>query len=377
MGSKAGGEVLVPFLDWSSHHAEFREKWLEDVRRIYDSGVFLRGPHVAEFERRFAAYCSSAPKKLFATAVANGLDALFLSLKALEFRPGSEILIPGNTFIATALAVKNAGYNPVLVPPDVNTYNMDPNRLDDFLSERTCAVIPVHLYGRICSMPQIAAWAQKSNVAVIEDAAQAHGARLNGQMAGSFGLAAAFSFYPGKNLGALGDAGAVLTADAAFGEKIRRLGNYGSEKKYEHELQGQNSRMDEIQAAFLVHKLALLQKQLEHRRWIARVYSEQLPDELRLPPRDDDQYSSAWHLYVVRHPQRDRLLDFLDSRGVRCSIHYPRSIDLHQTFENCNLNRCPVSRQLSREVLSLPIGPHIEAPQLEYIVKQVRAFFGK
>lgn len=369
--------MQIPFLDWSSHHAEFKEEWLEDVGRIYDSGVFLRGPYVAEFESRFAAYCSSDQKKLHATAVANGLDALYLSMKALGFRPGSEILIPGNTFIATALAVTNAGYRPVLVPPDVNTYNMDVARLDDFVSDRTCAVVPVHLYGRLCSMPEIVAWARKRNVAVVEDAAQAHGASLRGLKAGNFGMAAAFSFYPGKNLGALGDAGAVMTSDTGLAEKIRRLGNYGSEKKYEHQLQGQNSRMDEIQASFLLHKLNLLQKQLEHRRWVARVYSDELPGELHLPPEDDDQYSSAWHLFVVRHPQRDKLLDFLASKGVQCSIHYPRSIDLHQAFENCSLNSCSISRRLSREVLSLPIGPHIGTAQLEYIIKQVRNFFGK
>lgn len=368
--------MQVPFLNWSTFHSRFKKAWLQDIGKIYDSGLFLRGPYTARFEEQFASYCSSSDTKLHAVGVSNGLDALTLILKAYDFECGSEVMIPGNTFIATALAVVNAGYKPVLVPPDRETYTLDTKRLDEFFSERTRAVVPVHLYGRTCNMSEISIWAKQKGIPVIEDAAQAHGALFREKKAGSFGAAAAFSFYPGKNLGALGDAGAVVTSDHELAEKIRCLSNYGSARKYEHEFQGQNARMDEVQASFLVHKLAYLDSQLELRRKISKVYISELPDEIHLPPEDDEQYSSAWHLFVIRHGHRDKLQQFLVSRGIECLVHYPCSIDQHNAFKHCGLNPCNTSRNLSEEILSLPIGPHVGSSQLEYIIRQVREFFG-
>ncbi len=368
----------IPFLDWASHHRIFEKQWLKDAQEIYRSGIFLKGAYGAQFENHFCRYCESEEvSSLSAIGTGNGLDALYLSLRALDLPQGSEVIIPGNTYIATALAVIHAGLTPVLAPPSATDYNLDPAELDSCFSENTVAVLPVHLCGRVCDMDLINSWAKQKKIVVIEDAAHAHGAIYKGKKAGSFGDAAGFSFYPGKNLGALGDAGAVVTPSTTTAQKVRSMQDYGSLQKYEHEDIGINSRMDELQAAFLSHKLAHLDSQLEHRRHLAQVLIDELPDELVLPPPDDNDYQSAWHLFVIRHPQRERLSAYLASKGIQCMIHYPRSIDQHNALKTLKLAPCTVSRRLAGEILSLPIGPHVNQGKLEYIIKQVRAFFGR
>ncbi|KMQ51583.1 Aminotransferase [Chitinispirillum alkaliphilum] len=367
----------ISFLDWSSHHEQFKAAWLRDAEMIYRSGVFLNGPYVARFENEFAQFCNPQSSTISAIGVANGLDALTLSLRSLNLKPQSEVLVPGNTFIATALAVLHAGLKPVLVPPCTGTYNIDVDKLDEYVTSHTRVIIAVHLYGRMCEMEKLLKWAGEKNITLIEDAAQAHGALYDGKRAGSFGDMACFSFYPGKNLGALGDAGAVVTSSKDRTKTIRSLQNYGSLTKYQHEEIGVNSRLDELQAAFLIHKLKFLNWQLEHRRKTAQYFIGELPQEIQLPRGDDNTYKSAWHLFVIRHSQRDRLISHLKSRGVQCLVHYPKSIDQHKAFRELNLSPCPVSNQLANEVLSLPIGPHITEAEVEYIVRQARDFFGK
>ena len=367
--------MKVPFLDLKAPYAELREETDAAYRRVMESGWFVAGEELAAFELEFAAHCGAR----HCVGVGNGLDALHLILRAWGVGAGDEVLVPANTFIATWLAVTYAGAVPVPVEPDPRTCNLDPARVEEAVTPRTKAVMPVHLYGQCADMDAINEVARARGLRVIEDAAQAHGALYKGRPAGSLGDAAGFSFYPGKNLGAAGDAGAVVTDDAGLAEEVRRLRNYGSTVKYRHEERGFNSRLDELQAALLRARLAKLEEWNGRRRRVAERYMRELegaPD-LTLPfvPEWAD---PVWHLFVVRHPRREALREHLAAAGVGTLIHYPLAPHMQGAYADLGLpeGSFPVSERMAEEVLSLPIGPHLSDEEVDYIVSQVCSFAG-
>jgi len=343
----------VSFLDLARLHQSIRESLDAAYRRVVDSGWFIMGPELEAFESEFAQYCDVK----HCIGVGNGLEALHLLLRAYGIGPGDEVIVPSNTFIATWLAVTECGAIPVPVEPNIGTHNIDPALLSDAITSRTCAIIPVHLYGQPADMDPINALASKHGLVVIEDAAQAQGALYKGRRAGSLGHAAATSFYPGKNLGALGDGGAVLTNDDAIAEKVKQLRNYGSKVKYQHDLAGYNSRLDEMQAAFLRAKLAALDVWNTRRREVADQYSKLLAKadiELPLVP---EYAEPVWHLYVIRSKQRNALKMHLEKQGVSTVIHYPIPPHRQACYQSFRGGNLPIAEMLAAEVLSLPISP--------------------
>jgi dTDP-4-amino-4,6-dideoxygalactose transaminase len=360
----------IPFLDVAAAYAELQDQLDEAVRKVMASGQFILGPEVTAFEEDFAAYCEAE----HAIGVGSGLDALRLILLGYGVGDGDEVLVPSNTFIATWLAVTQAGATPVPVEPDPLTHNVTAEGLRAALTDNTKAIMPVHLYGQPADMDAIAELGRERSIPVIEDAAQAQGARYRGRRAGSLGDAAGFSFYPGKNLGAVGDAGAVTTNDPELADRIRMLRNYGSKVKYHHDLPGMNSRLDSVQAAALRVKLRHLDDWNERRRSVAARYLERLDgiEGLTLPA-VPDWAEPVWHLFVVRHPDRDDLQKRLAEAGVDTIIHYP--IPPHLTgayaaeFEGAVL---PVAEQLADEVLSLPMGPQLPLDDADRVAEAVR-----
>jgi dTDP-4-amino-4,6-dideoxygalactose transaminase len=332
------------------------EPFFEEFRRVFnetlEGGWYILGKNVERFEELFAAYCG-VPHCI---GVASGLDALVLSLRACEFPPGSEVLVPSNTYIATILAILQSGLKPVLVEPDLSTYNIDPQQIEERITPKTVAIMVVHLYGKVCAMDRILELGRHYGLKIFEDCAQAHGARLNGRNAGSFGDCAAFSFYPTKNLGALGDAGAVTTSDSALAESIRVLRNYGSARKYHNDIVGMNSRLDEVQAAFLSVKLVALDRINAHKRDLAVLYQEGLCDDF-VKPCVEDGYFDVYHIYNVRHPQRDKLKNYLAENGILTEIHYPvppyRQRALKGLFDE---DSYPLADEIHTTTLSLPIS---------------------
>jgi dTDP-4-amino-4,6-dideoxygalactose transaminase len=362
--------MRIPFLDVRTTNGEVRADLLAACERVVDSGWYLLGAELEAFETLFAEFCGCK----HAIGVGNGLDALTLALRALGVGEGDEVVVPSHTFIATWLAVTQAGAIPVPADVDEATANLDPERLEAAITPRTRAIVPVDLYGQPADWDGITEVARRHDLPLLEDAAQAHGARWRGRPAGSLGHAAGFSFYPGKNLGALGDAGAVTTDDDALAAGIRKLRNYGSERKYFHDAQGVNSRLDEIQAALLSVKLARLDAQNERRRQIAARYLEGLRDTpVRLPLVAEGSVP-AWHLFVIRHPDRDRLADELRRHGVETLIHYP--VPPHRSGAYRGLTVDPdqvrVAARLADEVLSLPIGPHLSDDDADEVIAAVR-----
>lgn len=360
---------MIPFLDLKAPYLELKAEMDEAYRRVMESGWFITGGEVEAFEEEFAAYCGAQ----HCIGVGNGLDALHLILRALEIGPGDEVLVPSNTYIATWLAVSYAGATPVPVEPDEKTHNMAPERIEAAITPATRAIMPVHLYGQPADMDPILAIAKRHGLKVIEDAAQGHGATYRGRRAGSLGDAAGFSFYPGKNLGAMGDGGAVTTSDGDLAEKVRLLRSYGSKVRYRHEVKGFNSRLDELQAALLRVKLAHLDLWNERRRRIARVYQEGIRREgVRLPsvlPGAEP----VWHLYAVCHPERDLLQGALRRAGVDTLIHYPVPPHRQQAYRDLLLPEgfLPVAERLAGEVLSLPMGPHLDGEAAGRVVDAV------
>jgi dTDP-4-amino-4,6-dideoxygalactose transaminase len=353
----------VPFLDLGSGHAEIRADLDAAWRRVLASDRLILGPEVEAFEAEFAAYCGAA----HCVGVGNGLDALTLILRALDIGAGDEVIVPANTYIATWLAVTHVGATPVPVDPDRETFNLDPTRIESALSPRTRAIMPVHLYGQPADMEPITAIAARHRLAVIEDAAQAHGARCRGKRVGTLGVAAGFSFYPTKNLGAFGDAGAVVTDDAALAARIRRLRNYGSVEKYRCEIAGVNSRLDELQAALLRVKLTRLDAWNRRRQVAAERYRALLTDVGVGLPAVPHWADPVWHLFVIRSRERERLRVALAEAGVETMVHYP--IPPHRQPAYAALGFAeetfPIAERLHREVLSLPLWPQIgEAHQL-------------
>ena len=360
-------DKAVPFLDLKAMHTPLRVPLAEAAARVIDSGWFILGPEVEAFEAEFAAYCHVQ----HCIGVGNGLDAIHLLLEAYGIGPGDEVIVPSNTFIATWLAVTRCGATIVPVEPCIDTHNIDPARIEAAITTRTKAIVPVHLYGQPADMDPINALAEKHRLVVIEDAAQAQGARYRGRLVGSLGHAAATSFYPGKNLGALGDGGAVLTNDSAIAAKVRMLRNYGSQVKYQHTLPGYNSRLDEMQAAFLRIKLAQLNEGNEARNVVAATYSNGLKEIDIILPVTPDWAKPVWHLYVIRSKKRDALQQFLQARGVATMIHYPVPPHLQPCYTDFAQHDLPIAVQLANEVLSLPISPMVTPEQCRYVIEAV------
>jgi dTDP-4-amino-4,6-dideoxygalactose transaminase len=359
----------VPFLDLAALHRPIRAELDAAYARVMDSGWFIAGPELEAFESEFAQYCNVK----HCVGVGNGLDAIHLLLRVYGIGPGDEVLVPSNTFIATWLAVTQCGATPVPVEPLAATHNIDPSLLEAHITPRTRAIVPVHLYGQPADMDAINAVATKHSLVVIEDAAQAQGALYKGRRVGALGHAAATSFYPGKNLGALGDGGAVLTHDEHIAAKVKQLRNYGSEVKYEHKVQGYNSRLDEMQAAFLRVKLRVLDDWNAKRQEIAHLYSTQIQHPKLALPKVPEFAQPVWHLYVVRTEQRDKLRDALQHQGIATVIHYPVPPHLQACYAHYASAHLPLAALLASEVLSLPMSPAMSDEQVNRVVRAVNA----
>lgn len=367
---------MIPFLDLKSINLRQKEDFQAALNEVLDSGWLILGKQTEAFEAEFASYCDAN----YCVGVANGLDALYLVLKAWGIGAGDEVIVPSNTYIATWLAVSQVGATPVPVEPDLFSYNIDANLIEAAITPRTRAIIPVHLYGQTANMEAIMTIASRHGLKVLEDGAQAHGATLNNRRAGSLGHAAAFSFYPGKNLGALGDAGAVTTNDLVLADKIRVLRNYGSHIKYQNDVQGYNSRLDELQSAILRKKLPYLDADNCHRKQIAARYSKGLSDLIGLIlPSVSNGCEHVWHLYVVRHSKRDAIRKNLDKLGVGTLIHYPIPPHLQAAYGDLGFKEgsMPISEQIHREVLSLPMGPTMTIDEADTVIAAIRQSLDK
>ena len=363
--------MTIPFLDLKSPYLELKEELDAAYQRVMESGWYILGKEVESFESDFAAYCETK----HCIGVGNGLEALHLIVRAYGIGAGDEVIVPANTYIATWLAVTHAGATPVPVEPVENTYNIDPSKIERAITPKTKAILVVHLYGQPADMDPINALARKHGLKVIEDCAQAHGARYKGRRAGGLGDAAGFSFYPGKNLGALGDGGAVTTNDPELAERIRVLRNYGSQIKYHNEVVGFNSRLDELQAALLRVKLTRLDDWNDRRRQVAAQYLKELSSQQNLTlPYAPEWAEPVWHLFVVRHKQRDALQKSLNDAGIGSVIHYPIPPHLQPAYDSLNLKEgaFPISERMAKEVLSLPMGPHLDAAQVSKVIAAVR-----
>jgi dTDP-4-amino-4,6-dideoxygalactose transaminase len=364
----------VPFLDVRAINARHADELKAAAARVIDSGWYVLGEEVDAFEREFAQWCGLP----HAVGVGNGLDALSLILRAYKslgrLADGDEVIVPGNTFIASFLAITQSGLVPVAVEPELSTFNLDPARVEAAIGPRTRAIMPVHLYGQLADMPALTAIAHRHKLLVIEDAAQAHGATWSGRRAGAFGDAAAFSFFPAKNLGALGDGGAVVTADAELAGRVAALRNYGSLEKYRHLYQGVNSRLDEMQAAMLRVKLNYVDADVVRRRAIARRYLAAIhhPD-ITLPTLHSEE-RHAWHLFVVRSARRDALQAHLLAQGIHSQVHYPVAPHRQPAYAGADAVSLPLTERLHDEVLSLPIGPTLADEAVERVVAACMSF---
>ena len=366
-------KVTVPFVNLAPMHDELRDALDQAYHNVMAGSYFIRGKECAAFEEEFAAYCETQ----YCVGVANGLDALRLLLMAMEIGEGDEVIVPSNTYIATALAVSCVGAKPVFAEPVLETYTMDPARVETLITDRTKAMIPVHLQGRPADMDPILELARKYRLKVIEDVAQAHGALYKGKKVGTFGDAAAFSFYPGKNLGALGDGGAVVTNHKALADKVRAIGNYGSDYKYHHIYQGINSRLDEMQSAFLRVKLTALDKWNAARVAIADKYFAGITnDKIILPLKPDADFGHVYHVFVVRCEQRDALERHLSKHGVETVKHYPIPIHLQECYADLGYKRgdFPIAEEISDTVLSLPMYYGMTEEQVQYVIDVINQF---
>jgi dTDP-4-amino-4,6-dideoxygalactose transaminase len=364
---------MIPFLDVAAGYRELRDELDEAYHRVMDAGWYILGREVSAFEAEFASYLGVD----HCITVGNGLDALHLALRASDVGQGDEVIVPANTFIATWLAVTYAGATPVAVDPHPDTFNLDPAAMEAAITPRTKAIIPVHLYGQPANMAAIREIATAHGLRVIEDAAQAHGARFGDRYVGAWGDCACFSFYPGKNLGCFGDGGAITTDDAELAERLRLLRNYGSREKYHHDTAGVNSRLDELQAAFLRVKLRHLEDWNDRRTALARAYQEGLADGSGITlPTVAVGAEPVWHLFVIRHALRDELHRYLAKRGIGAQVHYPVPAHRTQAYAAGGWigGPLPVAERLSAEVLSLPIGPHLTANDVRQVCGAVREF---
>lgn len=370
---------MIPFLDLKAINAQYRDELIEACTRVIDSGWYIAGNELAQFEQAFASYCGTK----HAIGVANGLDALILTLRAWKelgkLKDGDEVIVPSNTYIASILAISANDLVPVLVEPDLATYNLCPKQTEAAITAKTRAILPVHLYGQLADMPAIMDIAQRHNLLVLEDSAQAHGAELNGKKAGNWGDASGFSFYPGKNLGALGDAGAVTTNDDQLAETLRALRNYGSHEKYKNLFKGTNSRLDEIQAAMLSVKLKHLDEETLRRREIAASYTLGITNpDIILPLLGatdiTNKTNHVWHLYVIRTKYRDALQKYLSKQGVQTLIHYPIAPHKQQAYQEWNAYSYPLTEAIHQQILSLPISPILTDEQISAIINAINNF---
>lgn len=363
----------IPFADFEPMHREIREELNNAFNKVMDSNYFIQGKECSQFEAEFAEYCGAN----YCIGVATGLDALYLILKAMGIGTDDEVIIPSNTFIATALAVSYVGATPIFVEPDIATYNIDVDRIEDSISDKTKAIIAVHLQGRPADMDAINSIAKKYGLRVIEDAAQAHGTKYKGKKVGTLSDAAGFSFYPGKNLGALGDGGCVVTNDKDIADKVRALGNYGSDYKYHHIYQGTNSRLDEMQAAFLRVKLGMLDKWNNDRKRIAAKYFDSIKNDLiTLPPTVSEDFDHVYHVFVIRCEKRDELEQYLKDNGILTVKHYPIPMHMQEAYAHLNLwvGSLPIAEEISRTVLSIPMYYGMTEEQIDYVITKLNAF---
>lgn len=361
---------MIKFLDLKAINEQYRTEIDEAIKKVLDSGWYILGNELDVFEQEFAKFCGTK----YAIGVANGLDALTLIIKAYGFGLGDEIIVPANTYIASILAISANGATPVLVEPDINTYNIDPDKIEEKITKNTKAILAVHLYGQTAQMDKINEIAKKYNLKVIEDAAQAHGALYEAKRAGSLGDTSGFSFYPGKNLGCLGDGGAITTNDDEVAEKIKALRNYGSHVKYENLYKGTNSRLDEIQAAVLRVKLAYLDKDNEKRREIACYYRKNINNPLIILPKLVQEENHVWHIFAVRTQNRDKFQQYLKDNGIQTLIHYPIPPHKQEAYKEWNNLSYPITEKIHREVLSLPMSPVMTNLEVQKIVEVINNY---
>ena len=362
----------IPFVSFKPMERELDRELRDAFDRVFLHSWYIEGEEDRCFEQAFADYCGTQ----YCVGVGNGLDALMLSLKALEIGPGDEVIVPSNTYIATALAVTYVGAKPVFVEPEIRTFNMNPLRIEKAVKEKTKAIMPVHLYGQACEMDPILEIAGKYHLFVIEDCAQAHGATYKGRKVGTFGDLAGFSFYPGKNLGALGDAGAVVTNNSVLAEKVRALGNYGSDFKYHHIYKGNNSRLDELQAAFLTAKLPHLDRMNAERRRIASRYLTEIRNPKIVLPMVGDNCVPVWHVFGIRCQERDALEKHLNDKEIGTNKHYPIPMHLQECYRELGFQRgdFPIAEEISATELSLPMYYGMTEEQIDYVIETVNAF---
>lgn len=365
--------MKVPFATFVPMHNEIRKDLDAAYNQVLNRSYFIQGEECTKFEEDFAAYCGAK----YCIGVATGLDALWLVLKAMGIGKGDEVIVPSNTYIATALAVSFVGAKPVFVEPTIETYNIDVTKIEEKINKNTKAIVAVHLQGRAADMDTVNAIAKKYNLKVIEDAAQAHGTKYKGRKVGSLGDAAGFSFYPGKNLGALGDAGCVITNDKELADKVRALGNYGSDYKYHHIYQGTNSRLDEMQAAFLRVKLPHLDKWNEDRKRISERYLNEINNLLiKLPLASTKEYEHIYHVFVIRCDRRDELEKYLNENGIGTVKHYPIPMHLQEAYKELDLQRgdLPIAEEISNTVLSIPMYYGMTDDEVKYVIDVINKF---
>lgn len=364
--------MRVPFVSFLPMEAELKNDLEAAFDRVLTRSWYIEGVEDELFEKAFAEYCETN----YCVGVGNGLDALVMALKALEIGEGDEVIVPSNTYIATALAVTYVGATPIFVEPNIETFNIDPLLIEEAITVKTKAIIPVHLYGQPCDMDSIMKIAKKYNLFVVEDCAQAHGASYKGKKIGTFGDAAGFSFYPGKNLGALGDAGATITDNKELADKIRAYGNYGSDYKYHHIYKGNNSRLDEMQAAFLAAKLPHLDRMNVERRRVAKMYLEGIKSEEVVLPFVPQYAVPVWHIFGIRCKRREELEKFLNDKGVGTNKHYPIPMHLQTCYKDLGFKEgdFPIAEEISATELSLPMYYGMTDDQIQYVIECINSF---
>ena len=364
--------MIIPFVTFKPLEAELDKELRDAFKRVYTRSWYIEGVEDEEFEKQFAKYCDSK----YCVGVGNGLDSLYLALKSLDIKEGDEVIVPSNTYIATALAVTYCGATPVFVEPDIRTFNIEPTKIETAITSKTKAIMPVHLYGQSCDMDSIMEIAKKHNLYVVEDCAQAHGATYKGKKIGSFGDAAGFSFYPGKNLGALGDAGATVTNNEELAKKVRALGNYGSDYKYHHIYQGNNSRLDELQAAFLSAKLPRLDKVNENRRATAAKYLAGIENPEVILPFVPAYTNPVWHIFGIRCKRRDELEKFLNESGIATNKHYPIPMHLQECYKDLGFKKgdYPIAEEISETELSIPMYYGMTNEEVQYVIDRINEF---
>ncbi len=361
---------MIKFLDLHKINERFRSDIDKRIKEVLDSGWYLLGNQDKTFEEHFAKYCGTK----HCIGCANGLDALTLIIRAYGFGAGDEIIVPANTYIASILSISENGCTPVLVEPDINTYNINPDLIEEKITDKTKAIMVVHLYGQAVQMDKVWALAKKYNLKVIEDSAQGHGAYYNGRRTGNLGDASGFSFYPGKNLGCMGDGGCVTTNDDELAAKVRALANYGSHKKYCNLYKGVNSRLDEIQAAILDVKLSHLDDDNARRREISKYYRENIKNPKIELPKVYDENAHVWHIFAVRTENRDALQKYLESNGIQTNIHYPTPPHKQGAYKEWENQSYPVTEEIHRTILSLPMSPVLTDDEVKKVVEVVNAF---